>query len=322
MTNKKIIFNLLAFLLSALFLYLAFRNINFKEIFIIFSRVNFILLSSAIIFNFFTIYIKSIKFKLLLADSKNVSLKNVFKALTIGFAMNNILPGRLGEFARIYSLCKMEKLSKASVLATLISDRLFDAFGLIVVFFYMSLFFKGPVWVEKTIIVIASFAFVIYIALILLSIKKINIDINEKKSVLRFHVKHFFARIQEGASVLKKSKNTLIVSVLSISIWLMSVLLLFITQKSLNCNASFIASSFAVILINIAIALPSAPSGFGPFEYACILSYSYFGVDQNMALAIGLMLHIVVNVIPVTLLGIIFMIETNLKFKTITQEQN
>jgi len=56
------------------------------------------------------------------------------------------------------------------------------------------------------------------------------------------------------------------------------------------------------VAINLAIIVPSAPSGVGPFEVAAVLAYSWLGVRAETAFNIALMYHII-QFIPITLIG-------------------
>ena len=58
----------------------------------------------------------------------------VFHALSIGYFLSNILPGRVGDLVRAFMIGQMEGVSKARSVSTVVVERLMD--GLTVVFFF------------------------------------------------------------------------------------------------------------------------------------------------------------------------------------------
>ena len=57
---------------------------------------------------------------------------------------NNILPARIGELVRAFILGDREKISKTASLATLVVERLFDGFSILLLFLGVLLFMPFP----------------------------------------------------------------------------------------------------------------------------------------------------------------------------------
>ena len=117
--------------ISGLFIYLAFRKSDFSEIVSILgsSRYSWYIWSLAALA--LHVYLKSLRWQFILSSLKQITTVSAFSNVMIGLMANNILPARLGEFVRIYSMAKTEKLRQSSVLSTLIVERLFDGYCLI-----------------------------------------------------------------------------------------------------------------------------------------------------------------------------------------------
>jgi hypothetical protein len=54
-------------------------------------------------------------------------------------------------------------------------------------------------------------------------------------------------------------------------------------------------------VLQLGVAVPSVPGRFGVFEGLCLLTLAVFGVEANLALAYGVMLHGVVLLPPLVL---------------------
>ncbi len=131
--------NLLRFisgiLIALVFLYFAFKGINFGEFLKVFLRVNYLY----IILMFFVLllsnFFRALRWKYLLKPVKSdTSLLHFFEATMIGYLANNIFP-RAGEVLKAYTLSNDEKISSASALASVFLERVLDVL--------FSLFFFG-----------------------------------------------------------------------------------------------------------------------------------------------------------------------------------
>src|SRR5690606_19546278 len=63
----------------------------------------------------------------------DTALRSRFSAVSIGFMAHNILPARVGEFARAYAFSRMEPVSAPAALGSLVVERLMD--GIILLLF-------------------------------------------------------------------------------------------------------------------------------------------------------------------------------------------
>ena len=61
----------------------------------------------------------------------------------------------------------------------------------------------------------------------------------------------------------------------------------------LALGAVMAAALIVLVALQVGTAVPSSPGRIGVFEYICVLSLAPFGVEREMALAYGLVLHAV-----------------------------
>jgi len=74
---------------------------------------------------------RSIRWKYLLRPVKaGLRMSNAIEANTLGFTMNFIFPGRLGEVVRPVFLARREKLSPGYLIGTIVVERTFDMFAM------------------------------------------------------------------------------------------------------------------------------------------------------------------------------------------------
>ncbi len=116
----------LSFLLAFVFLYLAFRGVKLTELWESLRGANYWWVSLLIPLNVLMNWVRAERWAHLLAPIKSpISKRNLFSGVIIGYAINNVLP-RVGEFVRPYVVGKLEGISRSSVFATIIVERILD----------------------------------------------------------------------------------------------------------------------------------------------------------------------------------------------------
>src|SRR5271157_3926498 len=115
-----------SFIVMALFMFLAFRGKNFGSIWDCLSSVHWIWVVYLIVGGVLSHLARAWRWQYLLAPIKeNVTLRNSFSAVMIGYMVNNFLP-RVGEVVRPYTLGKLENISKTAVFGTVVIERVID----------------------------------------------------------------------------------------------------------------------------------------------------------------------------------------------------
>ncbi|MFQ5754081.1 MAG: lysylphosphatidylglycerol synthase transmembrane domain-containing protein, partial [bacterium] len=130
--------------ISAIFFYLAFREVNLQEMLTALKNANYIWLLPAFAFMLFSHWVRAVRWRYFLEPIQDVKIHPLFSALIIGYAANNIFPLRLGEFLRAVAIGKTQQISKSSAFATVIVERLIDLLSLLVLLSTTVLFFPLP----------------------------------------------------------------------------------------------------------------------------------------------------------------------------------
>lgn len=118
--------------ISMFFLVLLFRKIDFNRLLAALRTVDYRFIFLALVYTFASYYLRAVRWYYLLISEKRIPISSLYPATIIGYMANNLLPARLGEFVRAYVLAQREGLQTASVFASLVIDRLFDGFTVIV----------------------------------------------------------------------------------------------------------------------------------------------------------------------------------------------
>ena len=121
-------------LLSAGALYFAFKNVPIAELLKYLASINYFWVLSAAVVSIFSFMLRAARWRIILESTRKITIWRAFHPLMIGFMINCVLPGRLGEVARPVILQKEEKVPFATGLATVVAERVFDVCLLILLF--------------------------------------------------------------------------------------------------------------------------------------------------------------------------------------------
>lgn len=335
--KSKVYFNYLwQFGISYIFLDWTFHQINFRLFIGGFKLINFWLLLPIIILTYFTVYLRAIKWKYLLNHIKPVRTSSLLKTTVVGFMLNGIFPARMGEFYRAYMLGEQEQLSKSTVFATIILERVFDGLvvGLGVLYIFLLKIVKSSVFYFTGIIGIGVYILAILSLVIFYFQKDIILKIikfflfflpgNIKRNVISW-----LDLFYEGLHVFKNFKNLFAFTILTVLIWLINVYYQYLYLLSMHIfeyiNIPISPINFSVLLtclIVIGITIPSGPGGLGPLQkfifFAFIFVCPWFSVKNayqyNLVASFSMYLwlsSILLLVIP----GLFIMFKEKLKIK-------
>jgi glycosyltransferase 2 family protein len=119
----------LALLLTAFFLFLAFRKVEWSSALRSMTRVNvglFIIVILLMPLHFVT---RAFRWRyLLIHEKKDVRFWNLFAGNVVGFMVTFIFPGRIGEIIKPLWVARKESVRPGFVIGTVVVERIFDIF--------------------------------------------------------------------------------------------------------------------------------------------------------------------------------------------------
>lgn len=126
MKLKSFVRSAVSFLIAAFFLYFAFRGTKAADLWQTLREVNYGWVIALIPVVVLSHWLRAVRWAHLLAPIKSdLSSRNLFSAVMIGYAVNNILP-RVGEIVRPLVIGKLEKIPRSSAFGTVVVERIID----------------------------------------------------------------------------------------------------------------------------------------------------------------------------------------------------
>jgi len=289
---------------SAFFMALLFRKINFSQLAVALGSVDARFIALAVLFTFFSYFLRAVRWRYLLISEKKIPLSSLYPATIIGYMANNLLPARLGEFVRAYVLAKREKLDTPLVFASLVIDRIFDGFTVLAMLLITLFTVHLPAGMEHAASALKAGGvtmFLLYCG-VLTFLLLLKLRTMRTLSLVQSVLKPFPARIAEsvipllgsfigGIRLSSHGRHSAAILLTSVLIWVFAVLPVDMTLRSFGIDLPITASMFIMVLLVFAVMVPAAPGFIGTYHYACVMGLSVFGISEATSLSIALIIH-------------------------------
>jgi hypothetical protein len=328
---KKKILIIIGWLLSLVLLYFTFKDIPFDRLWVTLKTANYWWVIPNVLLIMAAMLYRAFRWQIMIDPIKRIGLGDLFASTMVGFMANNILPLRMGEFVRAYSIGKLGKLSRSSSFATIVLERIFDTFTLLLMLAVVLIARALPLNPEgeyyEKIMYAGYFMLILSVLLfVLLMFLKTKSD-----ATLRFLAKIFsvfpkrlsdlvlyiFEKFAEGLAVLSDIRRMLRIALHSILLWIIMALSNYFIFLALDLNDLPWTASFVVlIVVSLGIFIPSSPGYIGLFHYLVVLSLSIYPteVDETAARGCAIILHGSQYII-ITLVGLYYLMRRHLSLK-------
>jgi hypothetical protein len=287
--------------------------------------------------------IRVVRWQLLLSPFKNTGFWNAHHPLMIGFMLNCLLPGRVGELARPVIFSKREKVSFTKVFATVGAERVFDVLVLLISFVFvlatveisptLNLKFGAYTLNKTTLEMIAmrtlQLCIILTACIALVSFRQSRLIMRRAilalPGLLFFSSSHFRDRVREkvcvrlvrifdnlaaGFDLLKSPKKVTLCLGLSFVVWAVAGSSYYVMTFSCpGIELSFLEMYAVMVILCFFISLPSAPGFWGIWEAGGVFGLLLFGIPAKEAAGYTLMSH-VFQMVPVILVGLVSAVVT------------
>ncbi len=323
--NRKITVTI-GIIISAVFLYFSVRNIDFTQVKQAFATANYFWAIPTGALIIFTMWIRALRWYYLLSGIKRIRRSSLFSSVMIGFMANNVLPVRLGEIVRAFSIAQKEGISRSGSFATILVERIFDSFAILFILAACLILFPFPPAIKK--VGYMTFAANIVASIILFSLSRWPVETQNLISKITgiFPVKiHSFvmrllARFMEGLSIFNEGRDTLIVILYTAALWITTALSNFFIFFAFGIYPPFIAPFVVLVVVALAVMLPSSPGFIGTFQYGCTIALALFSIPKEIAFPFSIVLWSS-QYFPVTLLGLYYLRKESFSLKIARDEE-
>lgn len=313
--KKKLVLSLLVGIgISIAFVWLLLRGVDAKEgtsLMTVMSHIDWRFAALAAAIYLFGHYLRGIRNAWILHPYHRLSFWNATQIVWIGYAANNVLPARLGEFFRAYVLTHREKVPYGISLSTLLVERILDGLAIVGLLFVAASYAPHHPFIEKlawvagaifagamAVVLLARLWSGLFRALMAMVCQWLPAAIGGK-------IEGFGQRLLEGMACLQWDKRLPGILVMSVLIWIVEGGMFLVMLKAFSLPMTLLAAYLAMTITNLGVLVPSTPSNMGTFHYFCTKGLLLSGAITASTTGLGyaIALH-ALQVIPVTLLGL------------------
>jgi uncharacterized protein (TIRG00374 family) len=299
--------------LSAIFLWIALRNVNLSQSWATLRRLDPIFLPLPAVLALLNFLLRSWRWQLLFPVAKRPGLWAAFRAFTISIAANNLLPGRAGDLGRCVLIGDRVSLHDTTVAAgTLVVEKLLDGLAVLAVVAYALRVLVVAGWLRQLAIASAIIFGAAFMFLLLLRWRAewvtglLHRAASRKTipgaAVLAGLVDSF----AHGISAVTSPATLCLLFLCTAAIWASEAALFYVFGRSLGITLSASGSLIACAILGLGVMIPAAPGAVGTYEFFGSAALRLVGVAAAPALALTLLLHAWVLVFN-TALGLVMM---------------
>jgi glycosyltransferase 2 family protein len=277
-------------LLAAALLYYSLRGIDWREVARTITNAAPGLLVVAAAMATASLFLRAIRWRILLNADGAVDVSGAFWATAAGFFGNNFLPARAGEIVRTFMISSRTTLETAYVLATALSERVADAVVLVVISAVVLLMFPAQAgWLAGAArpFAIAGLLGALGIAVLPLlgSVGRAVVERAPVPHSLRPRIIAAMEQALRGLRAFHDARRLTGFFGLTIAIWCLDAVGTIVAGTALGFRMPLSAAFLLIAALGLASALPSTPGYIGIYQFVAVTVLTPFGFSRTDAIA-------------------------------------
>jgi uncharacterized membrane protein YbhN (UPF0104 family) len=235
----------------------------------------------------------------------------VFSAFSVGLLGNAVLPGRIGELARVAVLRRHLPHgpgTTGALVGTVFAHRLFDLFPALLLVAYVITTAKIPHWAVTSLAIVSVVGVLLFTVAVASARRGRRPSLDGAKPLRRLLV-----MARQGLAVLRSPLPAAGAVVLQCAGWLLQLLAVYVAMRAFNIHAPLPAAGLVLLLMNVATIFPLWPGNFGLLQAAVAFPLVQYGVAYSTGFAYALVLQVVEMSVGVGV-GLIFLAREGLSF--------
>ena len=293
------------------------RGPDWSVVYHAFDPVNWSWIALAVGLNLVSVLARAVAWRLTIGqalDPPQPAFHRVFSAFGVGLLGNAVLPGRIGELARVAVLRRRlphGRGTSAALAGTVFAHRLFDVVPALLLVAYVLLTARIPHWAVTSLIAASGLGIGLF-AFAMASAKRHHRPVLDGAGP----VKRLVQMGRRGLSVLKAPLPAAGAVLFQCVGWFMQLLAVYVAMRAFDVHAPLPAAGLVLLLMNVATIFPLWPGNIGLLQAAVALPLVQYGVAYSVGFAYGLVLQVVEMSVGVGV-GLVFLAREGLSFATL-----
>jgi uncharacterized membrane protein YbhN (UPF0104 family) len=234
-----------------------------------------------------------------IAGTPQVGVARFYEMTVSGVAVNNILPGRLGDLLRARWLGLEARMSAGRAFGTVVLDRACDLVVLVLLLAVGIVAVASSGWLVR----LALAGTLVVVGLVIgLVLARSYVSMRSRDRRDRGLLRRLARDAVEVLAEPLGPRRPVVWLALSLAAWATWALATILVARSLGLQLSLLDAVFVTAVLNLGSAIPSSPGFVGTYEWLGVASLGLLGVGTEQALAFTILLHATWYV-PTTVFG-------------------
>lgn len=280
-----------------------------------FTAVEWHWVAVAVGFNLLSVLVRALAWRTVIVQAfepPHPGFPLVFSAFSVGLFANAVLPGRIGELARVAVLDRRmgRKGAWALLLGTVFAHRVFDFVAVIVLIVFVASTAQIPSWAVTGLTAVVITGVALFTLAVVGARTHRVAGVEEGLGAVRRIVR--LARY--GLQVMNKPAAAALACFFQILGWTCQLFAVFTAMRAFGIHEGLPAAGLVLVLMNVATIFPLWPGNVGLVQAAVALPLaSSYGVAKGTGIAFGFGLQAIEASVGVGV-GLIFLAREGLSF--------
>lgn len=322
----------LAIAVSAVCVWVSMKDVRLDQVLAALKHANYLGFVAVMVLTILGFWVRAVRWRSFISSPRRLGTGSLFSATMVGFMANNVLPFRLGEFVRPYVLARREGMSKTTLLATIVVERVVDMLtllGILGISLMVHPFSNATeggrmVRAGAGIMLVLCLALTVFVVLLesrpALTERFIGWLTRPLPEALRGRVQRMVSHFLEGLGLFRDLPRLAAVFVMSFAMFGIYVLALSVGMRSFGIVVPWYGGLVMLVITAVGIMVPAAPGYIGTLNLACIAGLALFGVGKELAVPFS-WFYFVSQWLPITAVGLFYLNREGLSLASLGQAQ-
>ena len=268
---------------------------------------------AAIGFNLLSVVLRSVAWDTAIKQSlapPRPGFPLVFSAFSVGLFANAVLPGRVGELARVAVLRRRlpgREGVGATLVGSVVAHRIFDLFPATVLVVWVLFTAKIPSWAIKAIPIVLAVGALLLFAVIYNARR-------QRRAVEGLStVRVLLARARQGFAVMRSPVAAATAASFQFGGWVCQLFAVWSTMRAFHIYHHLPAAGLVLVLMNVATIVPVWPGNVGLVQAVIASPLLQYNVDYGRGIAFGIGLQAIEASVGIGV-GVIFLAREGLSY--------
>lgn len=294
---RRNLYSLLGLAISVLAIWQLVSQVNPADVALVMLRANWWLVAVCVASIPVSMAIKAVRWRYLFVDREAVGFQPLLSSLYVGYLVNTILPGRVGEFVRALLIGQRERVDTPTALATIVLEKVLDLLALAVMLVIVVAQITLPEALRVgagsflALLGIGLVGLVVVVAAPGLVLRLVDLVVGAVPLLERLSVGRLAHSFIGAFAVLREWRRLPGLLVWSALVWVGALVTVWTGLAGVGIEVGLPIVLFVLVVTNLGMTAPSAPGYVGVFHFLVVQSLLPFGVPVEQATGAAFLMH-------------------------------